>query len=220
MAETTPRRLVLVGGGGHAKVILEILRAASPPWDIVGIVDASPDHRGVLGVRVLGDDSVLPSLRADGVDAAFVAIGENGLRQNLAVSVRDLGFELVNAISPAATLSPSAKLGRGVAIMAGAVINAEAEIGDLSIINTGALVDHDVQVGEAAHIAPGCAIAGNVAIGERALIGVGARLLPGITIGEDATIGGGACVTQDIAARATAVGIPARVISTMTRVQR
>ncbi len=217
MAETLPRRLVVVGGGGHAKVILEILRAASPPWDIVGIVDADPDPRSVLGVPVLGRDSLLPSLRAEGVNAAFVAIGENELRQKLAISTQDLGFELVNAISPAATLSPSARLGRGVAIMAGAVINAAADIGDLSIINTGALIDHDVQVGEAAHIAPGCAIAGNVAIGERAFIGVGATVLPGISIGEDAMIGAAACVIHDIAARTTAVGVPARVISNVPK---
>jgi len=211
MAEETPRRLVLVGGGGHAKVIIETLRLAHPSWDIVGIVDADPSPRQVLGTPVLGDDRHLPQLRAQGVDAAFIAIGDNRLRQRLAEELTDLGFELVSAINPASTVSPSAKLGRGVAIMAGAVVNAEAVLGDLAIINTGALIDHEVEVGRAAHIGPGCAVSGGVRIGARVLLGVGASVLPGRRIGDDAVVGGGACVTQDIAPGVTAVGVPARV---------
>ncbi len=213
MADEGRRRIVLVGGGGHAKVILETLRGSPAAWDIVGIVDPDPELREVMGTPVLGDDSHLPKLRDQGVNAAFIAIGDNRLRERLAQSVTGLGFELINAISPAATVSPSARLGRGLAIMAGAVVNAEAVLGDLAIINTGALIDHEVEVGHAAHVAPGCAVSGRVQIGARALLGVGVSVLPDRRIGEDAIVGGGACVTQDIAKGVTAVGVPARAVT-------
>jgi UDP-perosamine 4-acetyltransferase len=206
--------VVIIGAGGHAKVVIELI-AADASKAIVGLTDADSTPRQVSGLEVLGGDDVLPRLRAEGVAHAFVALGDNALRQKTAAMLQTLGFELVNAISPAATVSPSAKIGRGVAIMAGAVINADSVIGDCAIINTGAVVDHDAVLGAAVHVGPGCALAGNVTLGPRAFLGVGVSATPGVSIGMDTVVGAGACITTSLAGGVLALGVPARVVRSL-----
>jgi UDP-perosamine 4-acetyltransferase len=205
-------RLVIVGAGGHAKVVIELFRAARPELAIVGLTDADPTRREVLGVPVIGDDGVLARLRAEGVTHAFVALGDNRARDAASRRLDMIGFDIARVVSPAATVSPSVNLGRGVAVMAGAVINAEAHVSAFAIVNTGARIDHDCRIGRAAHIGPGAALCGSVTVGERTLLGVGASALPGVHIGDDVVVGGGACVTGDLADGVTAVGVPARVL--------
>lgn len=206
--------VVVIGAGGHAKVVIELITAGGD-YEIVGLTDADPTPRRVGGIQVIGGDELLPRLRGDGVVHAFVALGHNALRQRVARKVMDLGFELVNAISPTAVISPSARLGRGVAVMAGAVINADAVIGDCAIVNSGAIVDHDALLGDAVHVGPGCALAGGVTLGQRTFLGVGVSVVPGVVIGADAIVGAGACVTDDLTAGILAVGVPARAIRTL-----
>ncbi|MDG2521280.1 acetyltransferase [Caulobacter segnis] len=201
--------VIVLGAGGHAKVVIELLRASG--HEVFGVLDADPTPRTVVDAPVIGDDSRLESLKAEGVTHAFIAIGDNGLRLRLGRKAQRAGLELVNAVSPFARVSPSARLGVGIAIMAGAVINAESDIRDLAIINTGAVIDHDGLICEAAHVAPGCALAGDVTVGQRAFLGVGSSVIPGRHIGEDAVVGAGACVVHDIPASALAMGVPARV---------
>ena len=202
--------IVVVGAGGHAKVCIELLRAMGQTvaWCVGG--EDSPDT--CLGVPVCKGDHHLEALRAEGYARAFVALGANRLRQRLCDRLLELGYELVNAISPAACVSPTARLGRGVAIMAGAVVNADTSVGDASIINTGATVDHDGVIGTAVHIAPQCALAGTVRVGDTAFLGIGTKVIPGCTIGEGAITGAGSVVVSDIEPGVTAVGVPARII--------
>lgn len=201
----------MVGAGGHAKVCIELLQAMG---ETVAYCIAGDDAPATcLGVPVLAGDDQLARLRADGYGRAFIAIGANRVRARLGAAATGLGYELVNAVSPRAVVSPSARLGRGVAIMAGVVINADAAIGDLAIINTGATVDHDSVIGAAAHIAPQSALAGNVSVGDGSFLGVGSKVIPGMTIGAGATVGAGGVVIRDIAAGVTAVGVPAKPIT-------
>lgn len=202
--------VVLIGAGGHAKVVLEAIRAAGL-YAPAGFTDIDPACRDLLGLARLGGDEALPRLRADGIAHAIVALGGNALRRRVAEMVRGLGFTLVNAISPAAAVSPSARLGQGIAVMAGAVVNADSDIADLVIVNTRAAVDHDCRIGRAAHLAPGCTLAGGVTVGAEALVGTGAAVIPGVTIGDGAVIGAGAAVVRNIPAGATALGVPARL---------
>lgn len=201
--------VVIIGGGGHAKVVIESLRAAGQ--DIAAIVDADPTPREVLGVPVVGDDLALQGLRDKGLDKLFVAVGDNRLRQTLGRKARELGFSLVNAIHPSAVISPSARLGDGVAVMAGAVVNAESWIGDLAIINTGAVVDHDCRLGAACHLGPASALAGGVSIGDRAFLGVGVRVIPGVAIGADTIVGAGGVVVRNLPDAKLAIGVPAKI---------
>lgn len=204
------RKFVLIGAGGHAKVILDIVKS-DPSLDLVGCTAKPPEHV-ISSVPVLGDDSVLPSLYEQGVRHAFVAVGDNGLRERLARQVVQLGFELINAVSPRAYIADSVRLGTGIAVMPGCVINAEAEIMDFAIINTSASVDHECVIGAACHIAPGATLSGRVTIGTGAWIGTGAKVIDGISIGEWSILGAGSVAIRDIPDWCTAVGVPARVI--------
>jgi UDP-perosamine 4-acetyltransferase len=201
--------VVIIGGGGHAKVVIESLRATGET--IAAIVDADPTPRAVLGVPVVGDDLALAELKEQGLSKLFVAIGDNRLREKLGRKAREQGFSLVNAIHPSAVVSPSAILGEGVAVMAGVAINADSRIGDLAIVNTGAIVDHDCVLGAACHIGPATALAGGVTLGERAFLGVGARAIPSVTIGADTIVGAGGVVVRDLPDAVLAVGVPAKI---------
>ena len=117
-------------------MILDIVKS-DPSLHLVGCTAKTPEH-AISSVPVLGDDSVLPSLYQQGVRYAFVAVGDNGLRERLARQVVQLGFELINAVSPRAYIADSVRLGTGIAVMPGCVINAEAEIMDFAIINSSA----------------------------------------------------------------------------------
>jgi UDP-perosamine 4-acetyltransferase len=206
-------RLVILGSGGHAKVIIDIFMDAGS-FEIVGCTSGDPADAGtsVLGIPVIGDDSALPNLFASGVRKAFVAIGDNRLRQKLTRAAGMLGFELVSAVSPRAVISRRAKVGAGVAVMPGAVINVCSEIGDGAIVNTGATIDHDCRLGQHVHIAPGVNLAGCVTVGEGAFLGTGSRLIPGVSVGPWAVVGAGAVVIKDLPGCVTAVGVPAAII--------
>ena len=143
-------------------MVIELVRAEGK-YEIRGCTGPAGDGDVLGQVPILGTDDVLPAVRSAGVDKAFVAVGDNRLRLRLLARAMEMGFELVNVVSPAAVLSPSITLGTGIAIMAGAVINASARIGDGVIINTNASVDHDCCVEQGAHIGPASALAGTPA---------------------------------------------------------
>lgn len=200
--------IVVVGDSGHAKVCIELLLAMGHLVDVcVGVTGA----KHCVGLPVLQGDDHLATLRQQGYRHVFIAVGSNRARMRLAALTQNLGYELVNAVSPHAIVSPSAVLGQGIAVMAGAVLNAEARVGDLTIVNTGTTIDHDCHIGQAVHLAPQCALAGNVRIGDRSFLGVGCKVLPEIGIGQDVTLGAGAVVVRDIPDGARAVGVPARI---------
>ena len=201
--------VLVVGAGGHARVCLEALSDTGHP--VVGCVSA--DGVGVAGLSspMVGHDRDLLAVATGlAVRHVFVAVGDNRAREAATARCRADGLTLVNAISRYAMVSPSAVLGDGVVILAGAVVNAAAVVGDGAILNTRCSVDHDVQVGAFAHVSVGVSLAGGVLVGARALLGVGSCVLPNIRIGDDAIVGAGAVVVRDVADGATVVGVPAR----------
>lgn len=201
--------VVLVGGGGHAKVIADMFQGNG--IDVVGCL-CPGEARELDDVPWLGQDSDAPALYARGLRQIHVAIGDNSLRRRLTSRFLHWGFTLVSVISPRAIVSPKAMVGVGVAVMPGAVINVHAQIGDGAIINTAASVDHDCQIGEYVHIGPGCRLAGKVVIGEGAFLGVGVAVIPEVHVGDWSIIGAGGVVTRAIPRGVTAVGVPARPI--------
>ncbi len=200
-------RVVIIGSGGHAKVIADILEA-NAEYAIAGFTSPSPDD-ALYGYPHLGSDDQLSRIFASGILHAFVAIGSNRIRLRKLQELNENGFRLINAVSNRAVVSARAHLGLGVAIMPAAVVNTETTVEDGAIINTGATVDHDGRIGACAHIAPGAHLAGNVTVGEGAFLGVGSSVIPGIRIGKWVTVGAGGAVIRDIPDGATTVGVPA-----------
>ncbi|MEM8875269.1 MAG: acetyltransferase [Planctomycetota bacterium] len=204
-------QIVIVGAGGHGKVVLDIVRAAGR-YRPVGFVDADERARNVAGLPILGDIRALPKLANNGVVGCIVAIGGNHVRRTYAEEALDAGLDLVNAVHPSAHTSPTATIGRNVVVAAGATICTETTLADSVIVNTNAVVDHECHVGTAAHIAPGALLAGRVTVGEEAFVGMGAKVIQCLNVGPKATIGAGAVVIRDTAAGKTVVGVPARAI--------
>jgi UDP-perosamine 4-acetyltransferase len=214
-------RVVVIGGGGHAKVVIDVLKAAG--WQVAGYTDPAPAAGGrIADVPCLGDDAALADLHAAGIPWAIVALGDNALRARMAERALALGFALARAVHPSAQISPSARLGAGVAVMPGAVVNAGSVLGDNTILNTSATVDHDCAVGRSVHIAPGAHLAGYVTVEDEALVGVGSIVGRGrpLRVGRGAVIGIGSVVFLDVPPGATVAGNPARPLRPARRAFR
>jgi len=204
--------IAVIGAGGHGRVVLEVVRAAGL-HRVVAFLDADPLLTGtkVLGVEVLGQINLLPRLKQQRkIRGAVVGVGDNRVRKQLGQVVVEAGLELVSAVHPRAIVSPSATVGAGCVVCAGAVVGTEAKLARSVIVNTSAVVDHECEVEECAHICPTAALAGRVKVGEGAFIGLGAKVIQCLTVGAHAVVGAGAVVVRDVPAGATVVGVPAR----------
>ena len=203
--------MLVIGGGGHALVSIEVLRACG--HEVAGCLtrdgSVAPDLDRI-GVDVLGTDGDLATVVAEGYERVFVAVGDNADRQRLSECVLAAGGSVVLAVSPAACVSPTARINAGVLVMPGATVNAVADLARGVIVNTHASVDHGCRIGAFAHVAPGVAMAADVTVDEGALVGVGASVAPGRRIGAWAIVGAGAAVVHDVAPGETVVGVPAR----------
>jgi UDP-N-acetylbacillosamine N-acetyltransferase len=208
------RDIVIVGAGGHARVVLDLIRHTDN-YNARGFVDMlNPDRRNTMfdGLRVLGGDEMLEQLLGEGVEYAIVAIGDNRARQAAADRWALAGFTLATLVHPRATIANGVSIGAGTVVFAGAIVNPGVYIGNNVIINTAATVDHDCVIQDHAHIAPGAHLAGYITVGERTLIGVGAAVKPSVKIANDVTVGVGAAVVHDIPRGVTVVGVPARIV--------
>lgn len=207
----TADTLVVIGSGGHSKVIVEAVRARTPGRPIILLDDESANHgRSVLGIDVSGGRERL-SAGLKGVPVAL-GVGDNGSRSQVMDWLESNGHPLETVIHPAAIVGTTVSIGPGAFLAAGAIAIADARIGAGAIINTGASIDHDCDVGEAAHIAPGVRLCGNVRVGARTLIGVGSSVRPGVTIGADVILGAGSVIVRDLPGPGTFVGNPARLL--------
>jgi sugar O-acyltransferase (sialic acid O-acetyltransferase NeuD family) len=211
-------KVVLLGGGGHAQVVADILRSQELTGEqifFVGYLDDRADAlRGSLGADVLG---TIADCAVTVHDALIVAIGRNAVRLQLFTQAASRGEQFAIARHPSATMASNVRLGPGTMVCAGVVVNTMAVVGANTIINTSASVDHHCDIGSHAHIAPGVRLGGEVKVEEGALIGIGAVVLPGRTIGAWATVGAGAVVLDDVAPYATVVGVPARAVIANSR---
>lgn len=214
-------RVIGLGAGGHSKVVIETIRLTGG-CELVGLLDPNSElwNTKVLGVTVLGNDDMLEDLSLEGVKHAFIGLGsvsDTGPRKRLYRKARGLGFQIIVAIHPQAIVSPSATLGHGPTILAGAVINADAQLGDNVIVNTGAIIEHDCALKDHVHVATGARLASTVRVGAGAHIGVGATVRQCITIGEGAVVGAGAVVVKDVEPGSVVAGVPARPMDTLVK---
>jgi sugar O-acyltransferase (sialic acid O-acetyltransferase NeuD family) len=188
------RRIIFIGGGGHAGVLHEVL-------DLQGVtVDGylAPERAAdLVGVPWLGTDNELTSMDPAEVRLvnAIGSIRSDGRRRSIYETASAAGYEFLSVIDTSANIRASATLGTGVQILAGVIVNSGARIGVNTIVNTGAIIEHDSMIGDSVHVSPGAVL--------------GARVLQGVSIGSQCTVGAGAVVTRDIADGVTAVGVPA-----------
>lgn len=201
------RNLVVIGGGGHAKVVIATIEACGDR--VVHVLDDRPDTWGgtLLGYPVKG------AIAADHIPegcVAVIAIGANRARHDVA---RRLQTRFASVIHPSATVHRSVVIGDGTVVFAGAIVQPDTVLGEHCIVNTAASIDHDGRMGSFSHVAPGAHLAGGVIVGEGTLIGVGTSIIVGQAIGAWATVGAGSVVIRPVPDGATVAGSPARTLS-------
>ena len=196
------KKIILIGGGGHARSILEAIRSEGR-WQVQGIVD-SKLKRGskVLGFPILGGDEVLGALLKK-TPRFLIGVGqvkEATTRARLCEHAIALGGEPVTVVASSAVVSPWAELGLGTVVLHGAIVNTGARVGRNCIVNSRALIEHDAQIGDHVHVATGAIVNGDCIVGDRALIGTGAVLREGTHVGRGALVGAGSLVLDDVKA--------------------
>jgi sugar O-acyltransferase (sialic acid O-acetyltransferase NeuD family) len=197
---------VVLGAGGHAKVVVATLLAAGS--EVSGVFADDWQERGqeLLGVPVRGP---LRAALEAGARGAVIAVGDNAARKRIA---EELELPWATAVHPWACVERDVMLGPGTVVFAGAVIQPGSQLGEHVIVNTGARIDHDARIGDFSHIAPGCTLAGSIELRSGVFVGAGATVIPGLKLGAWSTVGAGAAVVDEVAAGSIVVGVPARAI--------
>lgn len=200
------RPVILLGAGGHARVLLDALRCCGV--EVFGFV--GPDLSSAeLDVEYLGGDECVQRFAVDEV-VLVNGVGNIGGRQRLFDAFKGQGYHFAQVIHPSVIVSKGAVLGEGVQVMAGTVIQTGVSVRENVIINTRASVDHDCCIGAHSHVAVGAVLAGDIKIGKSVLIGAGSTVIQGIGIGDGSVVGAGAVVITDVAPGKTVVGVPAK----------
>lgn len=216
---TDPMQLVVIGGGEHARVLIEAARSRPDLWEVKGFVDVHPNEETVrrLGVPRLGSDEEGQHLASDGMVRFVLGFGGLGARAARRAAVKSYdgyGARWATVVHATAWISPTAHLAEGVFVSAGAVVNSGARVERHAIINTGAIIEHDVVVGEFAQVSPAATIGGAGRVGRDAYVGLGASVRDHVAIGDAATVGMGAVVVAGVPDGVVVVGNPARAQGT------
>jgi len=205
--------IVLLGGGGHARVLIDLISSANN-FRIIGIIDKSiPRGTVVYGHEVLGDDGMLEEVLRNGTPNVCLGVGsvrDNELRKTLYEGIIRMGYRCPSLVHPKATLPKDISMGDGVQVMAGAILQTGVKIGNNTIINTGAIVDHDCVIGDHVHIGPGAVMSGGCRIGSGAFIGVGSTIIQGRKVGNNSLVMAGSVVVRDVDENQTVRGVPGR----------
>jgi sugar O-acyltransferase (sialic acid O-acetyltransferase NeuD family) len=204
-------RVLVVGGGGHGRVVADVVQEAGLATELAFVDDRYPtlDRSGPW--PVIGTMAEL-SVLCDRYDAFALGIGAWQARSHVWQTLDRLGVNVLTAVHPHATVSRQARLGAGTIVCAGAAVVIGAELGRGCIVNTGATVDHDCRLADWVHVCPGAHLCGDVHVGQGSWIGAGSVVRQGIRIGEGVTLGVGAACIRDLPAGVIAVGVPARAM--------
>ena len=203
-------KLLILGAGGHGKVVAECALSLGLYTEIAFL----DDDEKTVGESILSSCPVIGTFSDAGNFAhefseAFVALGNNRSRVELIKDLKKIGFRMPSLIHPAAYVSKFALIESGTVIMAGAVVNADAHIGVGGIINTGASVDHDCVLGMGVHISPGARLGGTVTVGDYTWICMGACVVNNVSVGEGAVVAAGSVLIKDVGDKVLVAGVPA-----------
>ncbi|PNR88774.1 serine acetyltransferase [Petrotoga sp. 9T1HF07.CasAA.8.2] len=207
--------IVLVGGGGHCKVVLDVIKENNY-YDEICISDLKENiGKEILDIRIEYTDDQLDDLFKKGISFAFVSMGKiniNDQRMKLYKKIKNIGFNIPKIISKSSNVSIYTEISEGTFVGKNAVINPGVKIGKNCIINTGAIVEHDCIIRDNVHIGPGAVLSGGVTVGENSFIGTGAMITQYLNIASNTLIGAGAVVVKDINEPGVYVGNPAKEI--------
>ncbi|AEX85662.1 sugar O-acyltransferase, sialic acid O-acetyltransferase NeuD family [Marinitoga piezophila KA3] len=213
---SSKEKIILVGGGGHCKVVASIIFEKNE-YEIIGISDLKTEiGKEIMGIKINYIDEQLEELYKTGIKNAFVTVGSVGnpdLRIKLFKKLKDIGFNLPVIISKHTIISKDVSIGEGTVIMPGVIVNPGVKIERNCIINTGAIIEHDCIIEDNVHIAPGVTLSGGVKIGENSHIGTGTSIIQNIEIGKNVLIGAGSVVVNNIPDNTKAFGVPAKIKS-------
>ena len=212
MTKSTPE-IVVLGAGGHARVVVETLRASGVS-QLACIAPTRPDERWATDVPWMGADDAFDSLPSETLLVNGIgSVGDTRLRKRVYTEAVERGFRFHVLTHPSAHIASDVQLQPGAQVMAGAVVQTGTVLAENTIVNTGAIIDHNGRIGAHSHIGPGATLSGDVVVGEGVHIGTGATVIQGITIEERAVVGAGAVVIADVVASMVVVGVPARPAS-------
>lgn len=213
-------KIVVVGAGGHAKVVIDILEAQGI-YEIIGVSDAKPSEgRKYLGYDILGGDEVLPGLLKEGVTNLAMGVGgfkDNCLRKKLFTHFKTLGFQFPPIIHPSAIVAQSCSIGEASVIFPGVVLNTEVEIGANTIIATGSSIDHESIIADHILVSAGVTIGAKVNVGSESLLALGSKIVSEVNIAQNTLVGAGAVVTQSLNEKGTYIGCPAKLRTVVTQ---
>jgi sugar O-acyltransferase (sialic acid O-acetyltransferase NeuD family) len=210
---TTP--VIIMGAGGHAKVLIETLHLLGA--SILGITDPNESLHGqnMMGVPIIGNDRKIWDFVDNKTIQLVNALGSTNdtkARQTLFNTWQKRFYNFPAIIHPRAILPRHIHLFQGVQILAGAIINPNVKIEKNTIVNTGAIVEHDCIIGEHVHLAPGVRVAGNVTIGNSSHVGIGSTIIQGLTIGSNCLIAAGAVVIRSVPDNSIVMGVPGKIV--------
>jgi sugar O-acyltransferase (sialic acid O-acetyltransferase NeuD family) len=192
--------ILVYGGGGHGRTLLDLLRSTS--YRVVGIIDDGiAPGQDIVGTPVVGGADRLAELRVGGTGLAVNAVGgvsSISSRVRVAEQLERAGFVCPVLVHRSAVVEPTASLAAGSQVLSGAYVGSACSIGPGAIVNTGAIASHDCVIGPFAHLSPGAILAGGVNVGQQALVGMGVSIFIGVRIGAGARIGNGAIVNADV----------------------
>jgi UDP-perosamine 4-acetyltransferase len=205
---TLNKRVIILGGGGHAGVLIEILRMLN--IKIIGVADPNLSRESVVhgGIPVIGCDEAVMSYTPDetmlvnGMGPAH----KNSYREVLSRKFISAGHKFLTLVHPQAYVSPSAQISPGVQIMAGAVVQTKSFIGEMAVINTGAIVDHNCRVDDYTHLGPGSVLCGGVETGCGVFVGAGSVVIENLSLGRNALLAAGVTLRRDLKAGETFFG--------------
>lgn len=208
------KRLLIIGAGGHGRVVADCAEALNQYEDIAFLDDCydenAPETQHSSHWSILGKVDVWPAYI---VNTDFiVAFGRNDLRLRITNQLKSGGGNIVSLIHPSAIISPYASIGEGTVVFAGAVINVDTVIGDACIVNTSASIDHDCIINDGVHISPNVSLAGGVNVGELSWLGIGSTVIQYLDIVANSQVGAGGVVIKSISQPGLYVGNPTRKI--------
>ncbi len=198
-------KLMILGAGGHGRVVAEIAQLSGKYTDIAFLDDKAPEAS--FPYPYMGKCEELTDYLTD--YDFFIAIGNAAIRRRLQTEVEEAGGRIIMLIHPAAIISKDVTIGKGTVIMAGAIVNTGAKIGDGVILNTASSVDHDCIVEDFCHVSVGAHLCGTVHLGTGTWIAAGATVINNVTICSDCLIGAGSTVTHDLLNAGIYKGTPA-----------